>query len=156
MKRLVSDTTLSEETRARITAIQRQFDERGIASIHFSWNYEQLKKDQPTLEAVAQGMCDILEADLNGQLSEAPPYDDGPHLTYDQLVLAGIIRPNERDLEGEEYTTVRKALSKIMPYKTTNNQRFITEYYKMNGLEYHLTVMDGDPPDVMITEVKSK
>jgi len=76
--------------------------------------------------------------------------------TYQSLVDAGIIRTNERDLEGEEYTIVRKALAGIMPYKTTNNQRSITEYYKMNDLEYHLTVLDGDPPDVLITEVKPK
>lgn len=100
-------------------------------------------------------------ADNHGILMQAirdlvQPPEKSPSLTYEDLVRAGIIRPNERDLEGEEYTIVRKALTKIVPYKRTNNQRFITEYYNMNGLEYHLTVMDGDPPDVMITEVRPR
>ena len=46
-KRLVSDTNLSEETRARIEAIQRRMEEQGVTNVRFSWNYEQLLKDKP-------------------------------------------------------------------------------------------------------------
>jgi hypothetical protein len=70
---------------------------------------------------------------------------------YDFLVKAGIIRPNERKLEGEEKRSMFLILSLLEPYKQTNNQRFITDYFKYGDKEYHVTFFDADNFDV--TEV---
>ncbi len=77
-KRLVSDTSLSEETRARIASVQKRLEESGVVNIRFSWNYEQLAKDLPALEDVANKVCAMLESDLDGEWSTIPPFDDKP------------------------------------------------------------------------------
>lgn len=70
---------------------------------------------------------------------------------YAFLVRAGIIRPNERTLEGQEAEDIMLLLNLIDPYEVTNNQRFITEHYKMSGKEYHVTFFDED--EYEITEI---
>jgi len=75
-KRLVSDTNLSEETRARIARIQERLEQAGVVDIKFSWNYEKLLEDKPMLETVARSMCDMLEADLNGEFTSVPTFSD--------------------------------------------------------------------------------
>jgi hypothetical protein len=71
---------------------------------------------------------------------------------YDFLVRAGIIRPNERTLEGQEKADVWLILQFLDAYKTTNNQRFITEYYKYGDNDYQVTFFDEDEYDIV--EVK--
>lgn len=61
---------------------------------------------------------------------------------YEFLVRAGIIRPNERTLEGQEKLNMYLILSLLDPYQQTNNQRFITDYYKYNDKEYKVTYFD--------------
>ena len=73
---------------------------------------------------------------------------------YDFLVQAGIIRPNERTLEGQEKADMWLILQFLESYKSTNNQRFITEYYKYGDEEYQVTFFDGDDYDIV--EVKNK
>jgi len=80
-KRLVSDTNLSEETRARIEAIQRRMEEQGVTNVRFSWNYEQLLKDKPMLETVARTLCDVMEKDLSD--CEEVVFDDTPAIPAD-------------------------------------------------------------------------
>lgn len=70
---------------------------------------------------------------------------------YAFLVRAGIIRPNERTLDQQEAADIMLLLNLIDPYQVTNNQRFITEYYKMAGKEYHVTFFDED--EYEITEI---
>lgn len=72
--------------------------------------------------------------------------------TYDLLVRAGIIRPDERTLEGQEKAEMNIILSLLTPYKNTNNQRFITEYFKYGDLEYQVTAFDEN--DYEIVEIK--
>jgi len=71
---------------------------------------------------------------------------------YDLLVRAGIIRPNERTLEGQEKADMWLILQFLDIYKTTNNQRFITEYYKYGDVDYHVTHFDEQ--DYEIVEIK--
>ena len=73
---------------------------------------------------------------------------------HDFLVRAGIIRPNERTLEGQEKADMWLILQFLDIYKTTNNQRFITEYYKYGDEEYQVTFFDADEYDIV--EVKNK
>lgn len=67
-----------------------------------------------------------------------------PSLTYDQLVAAGIIRPNERELIGEERDSIMQSLLHLVPYMTTNNQRFITDHFDYGGMKYQVTYMEDD------------
>lgn len=80
-KRLVSDTNLSEETRARIEAIQRRMEEQGVTNVRFSWNYEKLLEDKPMLETVARTLCDVMEKDLSDY--EEVVFDDTPDIPTD-------------------------------------------------------------------------
>lgn len=68
---------------------------------------------------------------------------------YDFLVSAGIIRPNERTLEGDEKRSMFLILSLLDPYMQTNNQRFITDHFKYGDKEYHVTFFDADNFDVI-------
>jgi hypothetical protein len=71
---------------------------------------------------------------------------------YDFLVRAGIVRPNERTLEGQEKADMWLILQFLESYQSTNNQRFITDYYKYGDEEYQVTFFDAD--DFEIVEVK--
>jgi hypothetical protein len=73
---------------------------------------------------------------------------------YDFLVRAGIVHPNERTLEGQEKADMWLILQFLDSYKSTNNQRFITEYYKYGDEEYQVTFFDEDEYDIV--EVKTK
>jgi hypothetical protein len=71
---------------------------------------------------------------------------------YDFLVRVGAIRPNERVLEGQEKNDIWLILQFLESYQSTNNQRFITDYYKYGDEEYQVTFFDAD--DFEIVEVK--
>jgi hypothetical protein len=58
------------------------------------------------------------------------------------LVKAGIICPNERTVVGKEKTDIALLLKLVDPYKSTNNQRFWTDYYKLGSKEYKITHFD--------------
>jgi hypothetical protein len=73
---------------------------------------------------------------------------------YDFLVRVGAIRPNERTLEDQEKADIWLILKFLEAYKSTNNQRFITDYYKYGDEEYQVTFFDEDDYDIV--EVKSK
>jgi hypothetical protein len=44
-----------------------------------------------------------------------------------------------RKIEGQEYTDIMLLLKMIDPFKSTNNQHSMTDYYKLGGKEYHTT-----------------
>lgn len=71
---------------------------------------------------------------------------------YDFLVRAGIVRPNERTLEGQEKEEMMLILKLLSPTHSTNNQRFITEHYKYGELAYSVTFFDDT--DYEIVEIK--
>ena len=75
-EQLISDPNLSEETRERITKVQKRLEEMGVVNIRFSWNYEQLAKDKPALEKVANIVCQMLEDDLDGKFIQQPKFND--------------------------------------------------------------------------------
>ena len=68
----------------------------------------------------------------------------------DFLVRAGIIRSNERELEGEEKQEMWMILQFLTPTHSTNNQRFITEHYVYGEKYYSVTFFDKN--DYNITE----
>ena len=72
-KRLIGNPELSEATRARIAAVQKQIDDSGIRHLHFSWNYEKMIETLPDLDAVANSLCSTLEAYFRGEYTEAEP-----------------------------------------------------------------------------------
>jgi hypothetical protein len=61
---------------------------------------------------------------------------------YNFLVSAGIIRPNERKLEGAEKNEMWLILQLIESTHSTNNQRFITEHYTYGDKGYQVTFFD--------------
>lgn len=71
---------------------------------------------------------------------------------YDFLVRAGIVRSNERTLEGQEKEEMMLILTLLTPTHSTNNQRFITEHYKYGELAYSVTFFDDT--DYEIVEIK--
>jgi hypothetical protein len=72
---------------------------------------------------------------------------------YDFLVRAGIICPNERTLVGQEKADMWLILQFLTAYKLTNNQQFITEYYKYGDDDYQVTFFDQVEYDIV--EVKN-
>jgi hypothetical protein len=71
---------------------------------------------------------------------------------YNFLVRAGIIRPNERTLEGQEKEEMWMILQLLESTHSTNNQRFITEHYVYGDNKYQVTFFDEK--DFEITEIK--
>lgn len=71
---------------------------------------------------------------------------------YDFLVRAGIIRPNERTLEGQEKEEMMLILTLLTSTHSTNNQRFITEHYSYGDNRYSVTYFDEN--EYEITEIK--
>lgn len=72
---------------------------------------------------------------------------------YDFLVRAGIVRPNERTLEGREKEEMMLILKLLSPTHSTNNQRFITEHYKYGELAYSVTFFDDTDYEIVETKV---
>lgn len=72
-KKLISDPTLSEETKKRIANVQKLLDDSGTKSIHFSWNYEKMQEDQPSAEKVANELCSTMESYFRGEYTELEP-----------------------------------------------------------------------------------
>lgn len=71
---------------------------------------------------------------------------------YDFLVRAGIIRPNERTLEGQEKEEMMLILKLITPIGSSNNQRFWTNEYVYGDNKYSVTYFDEN--EYEITEIK--
>lgn len=72
-KRLIGNPELSEATRARIAAVQKQLDDNGTKHIHFNWNYEKMAENLPNLDVVANELCSSLEAYFRGEYTIAEP-----------------------------------------------------------------------------------
>lgn len=68
---------------------------------------------------------------------------------YNFLVRAGIIRPNERTLEGQEKSNMMLILALLEPFESSNNQRFWTDYYKHGDKIYHVTFFDKDDYEII-------
>lgn len=58
--------------------------------------------------------------------------------------LRSIMGPPTRKIEGKEFSDTMLLLKLVGPYKETNNQRSITEYYNMGGKEYRVHYFEGD------------
>jgi hypothetical protein len=61
---------------------------------------------------------------------------------YDFLVRAGIVRTNERTLEGQEKEEMWMILQFLTPDHSTNNQRLFTEHYYYDDKTYSVTFFD--------------
>ncbi|CAB4241802.1 hypothetical protein UFOVP71_340 [uncultured Caudovirales phage] len=68
---------------------------------------------------------------------------------YDFLVRAGIIRPNEKTLEGQEKADMLIILTLLTPYETSNNQRFWTEHYQYGDKEYTVTFFEENEYEII-------
>jgi hypothetical protein len=71
---------------------------------------------------------------------------------YDFLVRAGIIRPKERVLEGQEKDEMMLILKLLTPYESSDNQRFWTDEYIYGNNRYSVTYFDENEYEV--TEIK--
>lgn len=71
---------------------------------------------------------------------------------YDFLVRAGIIRPKERTLEGQEKEEMMLILKLLTPCDSSNNQRFWTDHYVYGDNKYSVTYFDDN--EYEITEIK--
>jgi hypothetical protein len=71
---------------------------------------------------------------------------------YDFLVRAGIVRPNERTLEGQEKEEMMLILKLLTPTDSSNNQRFWTDEYVYGDNKYSVTYFDEN--EYEITEIK--
>jgi len=70
---------------------------------------------------------------------------------YAFLVSAGVIRPNERTLAGQEKEEMWMILQFLDVGHQTNNQRFITNHYQYGNCHYTVTFFDRD--EYEITEI---
>lgn len=62
-----------------------------------------------------------------------------------QEFIRRVMGPPRRTLEGQEKENVWLMIQLIdEPDSFSNNQRTITEVYKLNQKEYHVTYFDGD------------
>ena len=68
---------------------------------------------------------------------------------YDFLVRAGIIRPNERTLEGQEKADMLLILNLLTPTDSSNNQRFWTDHYKYGDYKYSVTFFDKNDYEII-------
>lgn len=71
---------------------------------------------------------------------------------YDFLVRAGIVRPKERTLEGQEKEEMMLILKLLTPTGSSNNQRFWTNDYQYGDNQYSVTYFDEY--EYEITEIK--
>jgi hypothetical protein len=71
---------------------------------------------------------------------------------YDFLVRAGIVRPKERALEGQEKEEMMLILKLLTPTDSSNNQRFWTDHYQYGDNKYSVTYFDEN--EYEITEIK--
>ena len=72
-KKLIGNPNLSDATKERIKNVQKLLDENDTKSIHFSWNYEKMSEDLPSLEKVANELCSALESYFAGNYTDAEP-----------------------------------------------------------------------------------
>ena len=75
-------------------------------------------------------------------------------LTYDDLVKAGIIRPNTRRIEGDEKAQTLTMLKLLEPTVITNNQRSWNEDYIIGNLHYSVAYFGEDDILLEVTEIK--
>ena len=83
-----------------------------------------------------------MDSNLKGLLDKLKSKEGTQEDAYNFLVRAGIIRPKERTLEGQEKEEMWMILQLLSPDWTTNNQQFITEHYRYGELEYSITFFD--------------
>ena len=72
---------------------------------------------------------------------------------YDWLVKAGIIRPNTREIVGEEKEQTLTMLRLTEPTVVTNNQHSWNEDYIIGNLHYAVSYFD-DEVFLEVTEIK--
>ena len=75
-------------------------------------------------------------------------------LTYDDLVKAGIVRPNTRQIEGEEKEKTLTMLRLTEPTVVTNNQHSWNEDYIIGNLHYSVGYFGDDDILLEVTEIK--
>jgi len=70
---------------------------------------------------------------------------------YDWLVKLGAIRPNTREIVGDEKEQTLTMLRLLEPTVVTNNQRSWTEDYIIGNLHYSVTYFDDE---IILEETK--
>lgn len=68
---------------------------------------------------------------------------------YDFLVRAGVIRPNERTLTGQEKEEMWLILQLLEVTEQTNNQRFISNHYIYGDYDYSVTFFDQNEYEII-------
>ena len=63
---------------------------------------------------------------------------------YDWLVKIGVIRPNTREIVGDEKEQTLTMLRLIEPTVTTNNQHSWSEDYIIGNLHYSVSYFDDE------------
>ena len=61
-----------------------------------------------------------------------------------QAFLRRVMGPPKRTLEGEEKDKINTMLTLIEPFKSTNNQHSMTQYFMLGKTEYHVTMFVGE------------
>ena len=116
-KRLIGNPDLSEATKERIKNIQKQLDEMGTESMHFSWNYEKMSQDLPSLEKVANELCSALEDYFAGNYTEVPPDFDIDEIPEDvKTIMNDSIHNENIDRLFREFDNNRKAFWAAIPF----------------------------------------
>ena len=68
---------------------------------------------------------------------------------YALLVRAGIIRPGERTLAGQEKDEMWMILQFLDIGHQTNNQRFITDHYQYGNFHYTVTFFNATDYEII-------
>jgi hypothetical protein len=73
---------------------------------------------------------------------------------YDFLVRVGVIRPNTREIVGDEKAQTLTMLRLLEPSVTSNNQHSWSEDYIIGNLHYSVNYFD-DEVLLEVTEIKN-
>jgi hypothetical protein len=61
-----------------------------------------------------------------------------------KVFLRQVMGRPHRTLEGKEKDNINLLLTMIEPFKSTNNQHSMTQYFMLGDKEYHVTMFVGE------------
>ena len=61
-----------------------------------------------------------------------------------KVFLRQVMGRPHRTLEGQEKDKINTLLTLIEPFKSTNNQHSMTQYFMLGKTEYHVTMFVGE------------
>lgn len=87
---VLSNYETSPDVALRLANLQKRLDNLKVIDIHFSFNYEALAVNKPSIDELTSSICNIVEATLDGNVTELSFLEDEtPNLPDD---ISSLIR----------------------------------------------------------------